>query len=87
MLESEGNYTRICFGEDRPLVRRSLKYLDEQLDPKVFFRTNRRQIVNLRKVVEVEPDGAGGIIALVEGGIRVELSRRRAQRFQEILGL
>ena len=27
LLESEGNYTRLFFGEERPLIARSLRYL------------------------------------------------------------
>jgi len=47
LLESEGNYTRVCFGKERPLIRRSLNTLEEQLDDAVFFRAGRKQIVNL----------------------------------------
>jgi len=37
LLESEGNYTRVYFGAERPLIRRSLNALQEQLDPACFF--------------------------------------------------
>ncbi|MCH7774378.1 MAG: response regulator, partial [Bacteroidetes bacterium] len=42
LFESEGNYVRIYFGENKPLILRTLNYLDERLDDKTFFRANRK---------------------------------------------
>ena len=36
LLESEGNYTRLYFANEQPLVCRSLATLQERLDPAVF---------------------------------------------------
>ena len=44
LFQSEGNYTRVIFDDGRPLIRRSLSYLEEKLDPADFFRANRSQI-------------------------------------------
>jgi two-component system, LytTR family, response regulator len=32
LIESEGNYTRVYFGEERPLILRSLAALEAKLD-------------------------------------------------------
>ena len=87
LLESEGNYTRLRFGNERPLIHRSLRHLDGRLDPRSFFRANRRQIVNLRRVVRLEPIEQGRLIARLENGVEVEMSRRRAQLFREMMSL
>ena len=47
LLESEGNYTRVHFGDAQPQLFRSLNAMEERLDPKFFFRANRRQIINI----------------------------------------
>ena len=47
LLESEGNYTRVHFGDAQPQLFRSLNAMEERLDPKYFFRANRRQIINI----------------------------------------
>lgn len=87
LMESEGNYTRLCFGNDRPLIRRSLSSLEDQLDPAVFFRANRKQIVNL-KWVEQTAIGIGGVLAVtLRGGREIEISRRAAARLKEIMSL
>jgi len=87
LMESEGNYTRLCFGGDRPLIRRSLSALEEQLDPAIFFRANRKQIVNLKWVQETAA-GIGGALAMtLRGGREVEISRRAAARLREVMSL
>jgi len=87
LLESEGNYTRICFGTERPLIRRSLNSLEEQLDPAMFFRAGRRQIINLKWIEKVDIAVSGGMIVTLRGGQSVEMSRRQSARLREALSL
>lgn len=87
LMESEGNYTRLCFGNERPLIRRSLNALEEQLDGAVFFRAGRKQIINLKWIERVEMGVAGGLVATLRGGRKVEISRRQSARLRERLSL
>lgn len=87
LLESEGNYTRVCFGAERPLLRRSLNVMEEQLDPALFFRANRQQIVNLKWIDKVDLSIAGGLTVTLRGGRTIEMSRRQSSRLREILSL
>jgi two-component system LytT family response regulator len=87
LLESEGNYTRVYFGTERPLIRRSLNTLQEQLDPAVFFRAGRKEIVNLKWIDKVDIAIAGGLLITLRGGRTVEMSRRQSARLREILSL
>ena len=76
LLESEGNYTRVCFGAERPLIRRSLNSIEPQLDPAQFFRANRRQIVNLDWIGSTHLAVGGGLSVTMKDSTEVELSRR-----------
>lgn len=87
LLESEGNYTRLYFGGDRPLIHRSLNALEEQLDPEMFFRAGRRHIVNLKWIDKVDIAVAGGLVVTLRGGLTVEMSRRQSDRLRGILSL
>lgn len=87
LLESEGNYTRLHFGKERPLIPRSLAALEERLDPATFFRGGRRHILNLKWVERVEPNVNGNLLVRLRGGATVELSRRQSTRFREALSL
>jgi two-component system LytT family response regulator len=82
LLESEGNYTRVFFGANRPLINRSLRALEERLDPALFFRSSRKHLVNLQAVEKVEPAIGGGFVLQVKGGMEIEMSRRRAIDFR-----
>ncbi len=87
LMESEGNYTRLYFGTEKPLIRRSLSALEQQLDATRFFRANRRQIVNLRNVEKTAAGVGGALVATLRGGSQVEISRRAAARLREAMSL
>jgi two-component system LytT family response regulator len=87
LLESEGNYTRVYFGGERPLIRRSLNALEEQLDPGMFFRAGRKEMINLKWVDRVDLAVSGGLVVTLRGGRAVEMSRRQSARLREILAL
>jgi two-component system LytT family response regulator len=87
LLESEGNYTRLYFGHERPLIRRSLNSLEAQLDPAMFFRADRKQILNLKWIEKVEVAISGGLLVTLRGGRSVEMSRRQSARLREVLSL
>jgi two-component system LytT family response regulator len=82
VMESEGNYTTLYFGTHRPMLARSLVSLEQRLDPSVFFRANRRQIINLHHVASIAPAVDGGLRVTLTGGLEVAMSRRQARRFQ-----
>jgi len=87
LMESEGNYTRVHFGDAQPQLFRSLNAMEERLDPRAFFRANRRQIINLAWIERIEPWFSGGLLVYLKGGLKVELSRRQAQAFREQMSL
>lgn len=86
-FESEGNYVRVRFNDQKPLVLRSLNKLEEKLDPSVFFRINRKHIMNLRWVESIEPWFSGGLMVKLRTGESLEVSRRQASRFKELMSL
>ena len=87
LLESEGNYTRVHFDGAQPQLFRSLNAMEERLDPKYFFRANRREIINLAWIDKIEPWFSGGLLVHLKGGAKVELSRRQAQDFRDKMSL
>ncbi|HZW39220.1 MAG TPA: response regulator [Ignavibacteriaceae bacterium] len=87
LFESEGNYVRLYFDEFKPLILRTLNYLDERLDNKTFFRANRKHIINLKWIENIEPWLNGGLLVKLKGGQKIEVSRRQAIKFKETLSL
>ncbi len=87
LFESVGNYAKVFFGTNKPLILKSLNALEERLDEKVFFRANRKHIINLRMIEKVEPFFNGGLMLDIKGGEKIEVSRRQAVKFKEMMSL
>lgn len=87
LFESVGNYAKVFFATNKPLILKSLNALEERLDDRVFFRANRKHIVNLRMIDKVEPYFNGGLLLDLKGGEKIEVSRRQAVKFKEMMSL
>ena len=87
LFESVGNYAKVFFGANKPLILKSLNALEERLDEKTFFRANRKHIVNLRMIEKIEPYFNGGLLLELEGGEKIEVSRRQTVKFKEMMSL
>ena len=61
--------------------------LDEKLDDRSFFRASRKHIINLTWVESIESWFNGGLMVVLRGGDKVEVSRRQAARFKEMMSL
>ena len=87
LFESVGNYAKVFFGANKPLILKSLNALEERLDQKMFFRANRKHIVNLRMIDKIEPYFNGGLLLELKGGEKIEVSRRQTVKFKEMMSL
>ncbi len=87
LFESEGNYVRVYFDTNKPLILRSLNNLDEKLNNKTFFRASRKHIVNLKWVDSIESWFNGGLMVKLKGGEQVEISRRQAAKLKDMMSL
>jgi two-component system, LytTR family, response regulator len=87
LFESVGNYARVFFSTNKPLILKSLNALEERLDAKIFFRANRKHIINLNHIEKVEPYFNGGLLIELKGGDKIEVSRRQTVKFKEMMSL
>lgn len=87
LFESDGNYIKVYFDSNRPMIHKSLNALDEKLNDRDFFRASRKHVINLSWVETIEPWFNGGLMVMLKGGERVEVSRRQAAKFKEMMSL
>jgi two-component system LytT family response regulator len=87
LFESVGNYAKVYFGSNKPLILKSLNALEDRLDERIFFRANRKHIINMRMIEKVEPYFNGGLLLDLKGGEKIEVSRRQAVKFKEMMSL
>ncbi len=86
-FESDGNYIKVYFDANRPMIHKSLNALDDRLDERAFFRASRKHIINLSWVEAIEPWFNGGLMVKLRGGDKVEVSRRQAAKFKDMMSL
>ena len=83
MIESEGNYSRVYFRNDKPLIGKPLKYFETRLPNTCFFRCNRGVIVNLNDIRSVTQSVNTNLLFRMKSGREVEVSRRQSQLFRQ----
>ena len=87
MFESAGNYVKVHFGHKAPLLHKSLNLLETKLPPDMFFRANRKEMINLNYIQNIESYFKGGLHVTLKSGHAVEVSTRQAVRFKELMSL
>ncbi|QKG51879.1 LytR/AlgR family response regulator transcription factor [Hymenobacter sp. BRD67] len=87
LFEISGSATRVYFEQHQPLIPRSLQQLEARLDPKVFFRANRQQILNLQWIAGIEPWFSNTLKIRLRNGPEVEVSRSQSGLFRELMSL
>jgi two-component system LytT family response regulator len=85
LFESVGNYAKVYFSNHKPLILKSLNALEDRLDEHVFFRANRKHIINLHWIEKIEPYFNGGLLVELKGGEKIEISRRQTVKFKEMM--
>lgn len=85
LFEIVGNYTRVFFENQKPLIYKSLTQIEEKLPEDVFFRANRQQIINIRHVKKVVSWFNGKLKIEMSSGEEIEISRRQSYVFKDQL--
>lgn len=87
LFEIVGNYTRVYFENNNPLIYKSLNQVEVKLPEALFFRANRQQIINIKHVKNVVPWFNGKFKLTLNNDTEVEVSRRQSQSFKEKLSI
>jgi two-component system LytT family response regulator len=82
-FEADGDYVAIHTGKARHLVHLSLARLEERLDATRFVRIHRTSIVNLDRVKAFRTGPKGRLLAELEDGTRLEVSRSKAKELRD----
>ncbi len=87
LLESVGNYVRVYYENQKPLLHKSLSYMESKLPMDVFFRANRQFMINLNFIQKIEPYFNSTLLIVMKSGQKIDLSQRQSVRFREITGI
>ncbi len=80
---SDDKYTRVQTLKQEFLIRKPIKELVEELDPKVFWQIHRSTLVNVKAIAGVQRDERGRQEVLIKGRTdRLAVSRSASQLFR-----
>jgi DNA-binding LytR/AlgR family response regulator len=79
-IEAERDYVRLYWDGRTLLHRETMSHLEEKLDPNVMLRVHRSAFVNWKRLKAVWRDANGRLMAVLESGDEVPVSRAYAQR-------
>lgn len=85
-IEASDNYVRLHTAEGAHLSRRTMRDLEELLDPQRFARIHRSTIVALAEVQEIRPLGDGDHQVVLRDGTRLVLTRSYREAFEARFG-
>lgn len=88
-LAEEGIVLLVNFEKNRFAVNYTLDQLEEQLNPKEFFRINRQMILNIKAVAKAEPYFKGRLLLQIHPPAPTDqvISSSKASAFKEWLDL
>lgn len=87
LIESVGNYARVFYQNKKPLLHRSLNYLEERLPDTHFFRAGRQHIINIHFIKNIVPFFNSTLQCEMQNGMKVDISQRQSVKFKEVMGI
>lgn len=75
-IEAAGKYAKLHTDSHTHIVRESLKTFEKILDPSLFVRIHRSRIVNLKKIVEIQPWFNMKYVIILANGVRFNSGRK-----------
>ena len=84
-IEAQDDYVAVRTSERVLLKEQTMADLERQLDPRRFVRIHRSILLNLDRLVRLEPTGKDSRMAVLRDGRRLPVSRSGYARLQELL--
>ncbi len=84
-LEAQDDYVMIYSTEGKHLKQATMKYFEENLDPKEFLRVHRSYIIRIDQVNQLEPYGKDSYIAKLKDGAAIKISKSGFKTLKELL--
>ena len=83
--EAQDDYVALASEGKKHLKQQTIASLEAALDPKLFVRIHRSYVVNLERVVRIEPYGKESRVAILATGLKLPVSRAGYARLKALL--
>lgn len=85
-IEAQDDYAAVHSEKKSYLKQQTIASLETQLDPRKFVRIHRSYIVNLDRIVRIEPYTRDSRVAVLRDGAQLPVSRPGYARLKALLG-
>jgi two-component system LytT family response regulator len=87
-FESIGNHVAVYSSDGKAYIHTSLSKIEARLDPSVFFKASRSDILRVDSIQKIEDGMAtGSLLAQLTSGQQIEVSRRQAQQLKQLFNV
>lgn len=81
-FSAEDHFVRIYTDKTTYLISEKISELESKLDPALFFRIHRSQIVNLQKIIKSKADKFNTLQLTLQSGKKLKVSRSKREACQ-----
>lgn len=86
-IDAAGDYMCVHATDQTHIMRRTMKELETELDPKKFVRTHRSAMVNIKYVQKMVSHISGEYHLILNNGTELKVSRSHRDRVKEMIKL
>jgi two-component system LytT family response regulator len=85
-VQAQDDYIALSCEDKNYLKQQTISDIENQLDPARFARIHRSYIVNLERIVRIEPFTKDSRVVILRDGTKVPVSRSGLARLKKVLG-
>jgi DNA-binding LytR/AlgR family response regulator len=86
-VEAERDYVRIHARGRSFLVRKAIRTLQAELDPRAFVRVHRGALVQRDRIVRLARRSGGPTAVVLQSGAEIPVARRQAAQVRKLIGV
>ncbi len=87
-FESVGNHAALYTNSGKAFIHSSLSKIEKRLDPAVFFKASRSDIIRIDSIKEIQDAlSPGCLLAIMQSGAEIEVSRRQAAALKQLFNV
>ncbi|NRA85329.1 MAG: response regulator [Gammaproteobacteria bacterium] len=87
-FESIGNHVAVYTDSGKAYIHSSLTKVESRLDPSIYFKASRSEIIRVDNIDKIEDGLApGSLLAVMKSGRQIEVSRRQAQHLKQLFNV
>jgi DNA-binding LytR/AlgR family response regulator len=83
-IEVDGKYCKLAYGQDKFVIQKSLKQLQDQLPVKTFIRTHRNYMVNVKEIWKINLQDHEIVL---QDGSSLAFSRRYVEELMQVFSV